>query len=505
MTTNNQQPALIHKSLGVEGCKVLDGELGIVEAYVSGIGNKDSGGDIIISGAFDRSLESRKPKGIWSHDWDKPVSKTLEIYEVSAGDPRLPLKMQLNNIGGLYVKTQFNMNTQLGKDAYETVRFYGDEAEWSIGYQVVDQEFDPTQKAMILKEIELFEYSPVLFGMNPLTATVSIKVHKTDSGELEYDVDGLSELETKAVSAALNVILEEKQMTVEASDEIIEDGETEMANSEEEEFVEKTEEVEEAAEIEVEEKAEADTLPSNRERIEAILGELQDLLGSEAAEAADAIIADHVEAEAEAATEEAVEEEATEEAEAVAEEVTAEETVEETAEEVEAEVVAEEADDEKVVAEAEVEDEATEEVAAEEATEEAEAAVETEVPAEEAAEEAEAVTEEATEEVAEEAEAVAEEATEEVVEEAEEATAEEVAAEEEVVEEEVTEEASAEDTTEEAEDVATEEVAEEEASEEVVEEVVAEEASVEEVVEVDNSDAEFLRSLAEFDEMLDEL
>jgi len=214
MTTSTTTPALVHKSLGVEGCKVLDASEGIVEAYVSGIGNKDSGGDIIVPGAFDTWLPLRKPKGVWSHDWDKPVSKTLEIYEVLADDPRLPLKLQLNNIGGLYVKTQFNMNTQLGRDAFETVRFYGDEAEWSIGYQVHDQEFDKKLGAMILKEIELYEYSPVLFGMNALTATVSVKVHQLEDGELEYDVKGLNDLESRAVSAALKVILEEKQITV---------------------------------------------------------------------------------------------------------------------------------------------------------------------------------------------------------------------------------------------------------------------------------------------------
>ncbi|MGW8181654.1 MAG: HK97 family phage prohead protease, partial [bacterium] len=218
MSTSATTPALLHKSLGVEGCKVIDAEHGIVEAYVSGIGNKDSGGDIIIPGAFDNSLRIRKPKGVWSHDWDKPVSKTLEIYEVAAGDSRLPLKMQLAGIGGLYVKTQFNMNTQLGRDAYETVRFYGDEAEWSIGYQVHDAEFDQKMGAMILKEIELYEYSPVLFGMNALTSTVSIKVHKSDDGELEYDINGLNELESKAVSAALKVILEEKQVTVDSEE-----------------------------------------------------------------------------------------------------------------------------------------------------------------------------------------------------------------------------------------------------------------------------------------------
>lgn len=214
MTSKASPPSLVHKSLGVQGCKVLNAEEGIVEAFVSGIGNKDSVGDIIQPGAFEKFLRTRKPKGVWSHDWEKPISKTLDIYEVPAGDSRLPLKMQLAGIGGLYVKTQFNLNTQLGKDAYETVKFFGDEAEWSIGYQVHNQEYDKKAKAMLLKEIELFEYSPVLFGANELTSTVSIKAHRSEDGEIEIEVDGLEDVESKAVKAALDVILKEKSFTV---------------------------------------------------------------------------------------------------------------------------------------------------------------------------------------------------------------------------------------------------------------------------------------------------
>lgn len=205
-------PNLIHKTLGVDAV-VLDEEQGIVEAYVSGIGNKDSVGDIIQPGAFDTYLKVRKPKGVWSHDWDRPVSKTLEIYEVPAGDARLPMKMQLAGIGGLYVKTQFNLKTKEGRDAFENVRFFEDEAEWSIGYQVHEASFDKKQKANLLKTIELYEYSPVLFGANALTSTVSLKAELGAGGQYSYEIEGLDETQTKAVKAALEVILKEASVT----------------------------------------------------------------------------------------------------------------------------------------------------------------------------------------------------------------------------------------------------------------------------------------------------
>lgn len=201
-------PNLVHKTLGVEA-SVLDEEQGIVEAFVSGIGNKDSVGDIIQPGAFDAYLKRRKPKGVWSHDWDRPVSKTLEIREVAAGSPELPMKMQLAGIGGLYVKTQFNLATKEGRDAFENVKFFGEEAEWSIGYQVHEQEYDKKQKANLLKTIELYEYSPVLFGANALTSTVSIKADRNAQGEIECEIEGLDEIQSKAVKAALEVVLKE--------------------------------------------------------------------------------------------------------------------------------------------------------------------------------------------------------------------------------------------------------------------------------------------------------
>lgn len=220
---------LLHKNLTIE-LDELDEEQGIVGAYVSGIGNKDSVGDIIQPGAFDNFLKIRKPKGVWSHDWDRPVSKTLEIYEVPAGDARLPMKMQLAGIGGLYVKTQFNLGTKEGRDAFENVKFFGDEAEWSIGYQVHDQEYDKTQKANLLKTIELYEYSPVLFGANSLTSTVSIKAERTASGELDCKIEGLDEVQTKAVKAALEVVLKEASVEDDSSSEAVSDDEAEEAD-----------------------------------------------------------------------------------------------------------------------------------------------------------------------------------------------------------------------------------------------------------------------------------
>ena len=151
---------------------------GIVECFVAGIGNKDSVGDICLPGCFNGSLGRRKPRVVWGHNWNEPIGKVLEIYEVGPNDPRLPAKMKANGIGGLFAKVQFNLASERGREAFANVKFFGEEQEWSIGYKTLDAVFDTTKQANMLKEVELYEVSPVLHGANQLTGTISIKSDK---------------------------------------------------------------------------------------------------------------------------------------------------------------------------------------------------------------------------------------------------------------------------------------------------------------------------------------
>ena len=153
----------------------IDEALGVVECFVAGIGNKDSVGDIIVPGAFNESLKRRKPRVVWGHNWNEPIGKVLDMYEVPASDPRLPMKMRAAGIGGLYAKVQFNLKSERGKQAFADVAFFGEEQEWSIGYKTLDADFDPKRQANVLKKVELYEASPVLHGANQLTGTISIK------------------------------------------------------------------------------------------------------------------------------------------------------------------------------------------------------------------------------------------------------------------------------------------------------------------------------------------
>ncbi|GAC1529586.1 MAG: hypothetical protein NVS3B1_21410 [Marmoricola sp.] len=117
-----------------------------------------------------------------SHDWDTPTSKTLDAVELMPGDNRLPTKTRdgkawPKEAGALLIKMQFNLETQRGKEAFSDVKFFGPDQEWSIGYNVPAgaASFERKSNTRNIKELELYEYSPVLFGAMPDAATRSVK------------------------------------------------------------------------------------------------------------------------------------------------------------------------------------------------------------------------------------------------------------------------------------------------------------------------------------------
>lgn len=163
---------LQHKDFPTHGFKVLDAELGVAEKIVAVFSNVDAAKERIIPGAFTKSIGSRTPKGCWMHKWDVVTSKALEVKELFANDPMLP--DGIKSLGGLYVKCQYNLDTQAGREAFSNVKGgYVDQN--SIGYLVTDDTKDFKTGIRDLKEIELYEFSDVLVGCNPATSNISAK------------------------------------------------------------------------------------------------------------------------------------------------------------------------------------------------------------------------------------------------------------------------------------------------------------------------------------------
>lgn len=134
---------------------------GIIKAYVSIFGNVDLGGDKILKGAFKESLKKKLPIGVWMHNWDEPIAKTILAEEDDKG---------------LYIEGQFIEGVQKADEAYRLIKG-GVIDEFSIGYRVLEDEWEE-DGTRILKKLRLYEWSPVLAGMNPDTQLVGIKSDK---------------------------------------------------------------------------------------------------------------------------------------------------------------------------------------------------------------------------------------------------------------------------------------------------------------------------------------
>lgn len=161
-----------HKSFNAVGVDTPEDAPGQVSAVVAVFNNVDHGKDRIRPGFFEKSLARKLPKGVWGHDWASPIAKTLEARELHPGDPLLP--EAIKHLGGLYIRGQFNLDTQRGREAYSDVKF-GIIDEFSIGYRTKKSELDRKSGVRDLIEGDIHEWSPVLAGMNDQTRLLSVK------------------------------------------------------------------------------------------------------------------------------------------------------------------------------------------------------------------------------------------------------------------------------------------------------------------------------------------
>jgi HK97 family phage prohead protease len=176
---------LEHKSFKA---RVKAEDEGILEAIVSVFGNVDQAEERVLPGFFQESLAQKMPKGVWMHDWTAPVAKTLEAREILPGDPLLP--DHLKELGGLYIKGQFNLDTQRGREAFSDLKF-GIVDEFSIGYRNIVTQYDEEDKVLNLVKGELYEWSPVLVGCNRETALLSAKGMTFDQQFTDLGFSGL--------------------------------------------------------------------------------------------------------------------------------------------------------------------------------------------------------------------------------------------------------------------------------------------------------------------------
>ena len=170
---------------------------GKVSAVFSVFNSLDSDGDIVLPGSIKSGFKSGSVPMVWAHKWDMPIGKgSID----SDGD-----KATFNG--------EFFMDTESGKEAYKIVKNMADMQQWSFGYRVNDAERgkigegDEEKDARFLKDLTVFEVSPVLVGANQDTYTMAIKSNKELLDELideEKAVLGSSSFGKEPVSEELD-------------------------------------------------------------------------------------------------------------------------------------------------------------------------------------------------------------------------------------------------------------------------------------------------------------
>jgi len=140
-----------------------DGEF---EGYGSTFGNVDRGLDMVMAGAFRRTLKERKLsqiKMLRDHDTRKVVGKWLAMEEDERG-----LKVR----GKLFASGENPI--QLAKETLTLMREGALDA-MSIGYRTIKAQYDEEQGVRKLLDLDLWEVSIVTFPMNEMATVDAVK------------------------------------------------------------------------------------------------------------------------------------------------------------------------------------------------------------------------------------------------------------------------------------------------------------------------------------------
>lgn len=173
--------------------KSVDEEEGTFEGYAAAMGNEDSYGDVIEPGAFKKTIKENfsRIKVAWQHMWWEPIGRPLEMEEreIRSGDWRL------------WTRSKISL-TQQGKDALTLMRD-GVVTELSIGYRVIKGVFDKDAEVYRIKELQLWEYSPVTWAANDLAVVTGVK-----AAQLAHAIGGLApdQADPAAVKAAIDAL-----------------------------------------------------------------------------------------------------------------------------------------------------------------------------------------------------------------------------------------------------------------------------------------------------------
>jgi HK97 family phage prohead protease len=169
---------------------------GEFSGYAAVFGNVDLGGDIILPGAFQKTLAAHKSAGtlpplLWAHDMSLPIGRFTDMHE---------------DRKGLFTSAKLSLQTKAASEAYALLRD-GAVGGMSIGYSIPDGGAERAADGRLLKQVDLYESSLVAVPMNPLARVTAVKAMEcTTPRELEAMLREHLSLSRRKSAAAANAI-----------------------------------------------------------------------------------------------------------------------------------------------------------------------------------------------------------------------------------------------------------------------------------------------------------
>lgn len=144
----------------------IDSEKRRVKAVWAKTGNVDRDSDIIVEGAFTKTIAENGPNGkneIWS------LVDHCTSFKYALGKPE-----ELYMEGANLVAITPIIDTEMGEDMLK-MYIAGVINQHSIGFSTIRSDWqDQKQEVRLIKEVKLYEGSAVLWGANPETPTLDI-------------------------------------------------------------------------------------------------------------------------------------------------------------------------------------------------------------------------------------------------------------------------------------------------------------------------------------------
>ncbi len=167
---------ILYKAAPVGELIDADEKAGIIKGYGSYFGNKDSDNDVIMKGAYKKTIEENgdRVKYLYQHDMNQPIGKMTELYEDEKG----------------LVFVAEIAKTQLGNDVVELMKS-GVITENSVGIMPLQKNNKDGYRE--ITEVKLYEISAVTLAANDQAKILDVKGN-IDVDKLSKRYDNLTKL-----------------------------------------------------------------------------------------------------------------------------------------------------------------------------------------------------------------------------------------------------------------------------------------------------------------------